>query len=56
MEGAGMVQKGPKEQHGGQRSYTAPILVDYGAVSKITQASGGNVGDSVSGMNMVPCL
>jgi len=37
------------------RPYSKPRLVDYGAVTKLTQGSSGTVGDG-PGMAMVACL
>jgi hypothetical protein len=42
-------------RRGSKRRYEKPRLVDYGAVSKLTQGGGLTVSDGGSGMKM-PCL
>jgi hypothetical protein len=51
IEGEEMAgKKGPKK-----KAYTAPRMVEYGNVAKLTQGGTGTVGDA-QGMNMAPCL
>lgn len=38
-----------------RRTYASPVLIDYGAVAKLTQGSTGTVGDAGNAM-MSACL
>ena len=37
-----------------RRPYRSPLLIEYGSVSKLTEAAGSKNGDA--GQNMMPCL
>lgn len=42
-------------QDSGKRKYSAPTLISYGSVAKLTQNTGSVAGDS-GPLSMAPCL
>lgn len=50
-----MTEDKTKDHKAEGRSYSRPVLVDYGAVTKLTQGASGTVGDGPT-LAMASCL
>ncbi len=45
-------QQGPQAK----KPYTAPQMIEYGQIAKLTRGSSGTVGDGIGAMQMIACL
>ena len=49
-------RRAPEELESGRRAYVPPELIEYGSVSKLTQAGTGSFADAGGMMMMMTCL